>query len=76
MITSLICYQNTISCQDILKSGKLESAKANQLNQFIGVFTRLQNVLQDSDMIPTQHVIDAVKKTDLEFQKFRMANHK
>jgi len=73
---SLICYKNTLTCQNILKQGKLESKIDNQLNQFIGDFTRFQNVLQDCDLIPTQHVIDAVKKTDLEFQKFRMANQK
>lgn len=73
---SLICYHNTITCHDILNHGKLQSVEENQVNQFIGVFTRLHNVLQDSDMIPSQHVSDAVKKSDLEFQKFRLTNHK
>lgn len=58
---SMICYNYMKRCMEALKETGLATEKTTELRRFQGVFSSLQNILQDSDLPPTTQTIAAVK---------------
>ncbi len=58
---SIICYNYMKRCMEALKETGLATEKTTELRRFQGVFSSLQNILQDSDLPPTTQTIAAVK---------------
>ncbi|MGG9962128.1 hypothetical protein [Ferruginibacter sp. SUN106] len=67
---SVMCYTNIKKCTNELKRLDANSEKAKALTKYIGSFTGIQNVLQDSDWPPTTQMINAAKETEIAFNKF------
>ncbi len=58
---SMICYNYMKRCMEALKETGLATERTTELRRFQGVFSSLQNILQDSDLPPTTQTIAAVK---------------
>lgn len=58
---SIICYNYMKRCMEALKETGLATERTTELRRFQGVFSSLQNILQDSDLPPTTQTIAAVK---------------
>jgi len=67
---SVMCYNNIKIGMEALKDLDANSEKAKTLSKYIGSFTGIQNVLQESDWPPTSQMINAAKETELSFNQF------
>ncbi|GAB2839066.1 beta propeller repeat protein [Ferruginibacter profundus] len=72
---SVMCYTSIKKCTNELKGLDANSEKAKALTKYIGSFTAIQNVLQDSDWAPTTTMINAAKETELSLAQFLKTLH-